>query len=268
MRDRSLRRATLSVAIGERMALRLSSLGVPQERIRVVSNWADGELVRPIDPAANPLRSKWGLDHAFVVGYSGNLGRAHDIQTTLDAIEEIERKPASGGEAPPSLPVIWLFIGGGVQHGRFRRELEARKLSSVRFQPYQPRDLLTQSLSVPDVHLVTLRPSLEGLVVPSKYYGVAAAGRPTIFIGDGDGEIARLLRRHDCGLVVPEGDGRKLASSVLELAARPQIRAAMGARARDAFARHYDKPIAVAHWHAILQKIEGGGRGPASSGRD
>ena len=78
-------------------------------------------------------------------------------------------------------------------------------LESVRFKGYQPSALLAQSLSASDVHLVSLRPELEGLIVPSKFYGICAAGRPSIFVGDKDGEIARLISRHGCGRTLEWG---------------------------------------------------------------
>lgn len=253
LRDRSLKRSTLTVVIGERMAQLVASFGVSPARIRIVPNWADGTLVQPLTPESNPLRKEWGLRGAMVVGYSGNLGRTHDYRTILDAVTRLERSGGARSEGPP---IVWLFIGGGAQYEAFKREIEGRGLSSVRFQPYQPRERLAESLSVPDVHLVTLRPSLEGLVVPSKFYGVAAAGRPTIFIGDGDGEIARILHQHRCGVVVAEGDGVGLVQALAELAAHPELRVDMGGRARKAFERHYDKAVAMGHWRAVLHEIK------------
>lgn len=252
LRDASLRRATVTIAIGDRMAQRVVGFGVPAARVRVIANWADGTLVRPIAPQDNPLRAEWGVQDAVVVGYSGNLGRAHDYRTILDAIARLERDAEIG---PGGARVVWLFIGGGAQHEAFRREVSEMRLSSVRFAPYQPREQLAQSLSVPDVHLVTLRPELEGLIVPSKFYGVAAAGRPAVFVGDADGEIARLLQRHDCGTTVAEGDAAGLARIVVELASRPADRMRMGDNARTAFMRHHDKPVAVAQWRRLLDEL-------------
>lgn len=267
VRNRSLKVAAMNVAIGERMADRLADNGVTAERVAVIPNWADGTRIRPIAPQENALRRSWDLASAFIVGYSGNLGRAHEYQTLLDAIEQIE----SGGRGAPAereaaglaqknqlpRPVIWLFIGGGAQYDRFKRAVAERGLSSVMFQSYQPRERLAESLSVADVHLVSLRAELEGLIVPSKFYGVAAAGRPTIFIGDVDGEIAEAVRSHGCGLVVAEGDGAALAQSVTALAHDAALCVAMGARARAAFESAYDKTVAVARWQAVLSALEG-----------
>ena len=245
LRDRSLRRAAMNVALGSRMAERLDALGVARERVRVIPNWADCSLITPQDHDRNTLRQSWGLDGKFVVGYSGNLGRAHDYATLLDAIAALESQAALARRrvtAPVAADadqgrepdIVWLFIGGGAQFEAFKADARQRDLQSVVFQPYQPRDVLSSSLSAADVHLVTLRPELEGLIVPSKFYGVAAAGRPTLFVGDPDGEIARLIRTHACGETVAQGDGKGLADAVLALSHDQARREQMGRRARAA----------------------------------
>lgn len=249
LRNWSLRAAAMNVSIGDRMAERLTALGVAPDRASIIQNWADGGLIESVAPADNALRREWGLDGKFVVGYSGNLGRAHDYRTLLDAIMRLEG-------APPEAPeILWLFIGGGVLHGAFASELRARGLKSVLFKPYQPRGLLAQSLSAADVHLVCLRPELEGLIVPSKFYGIAAAGRPTIFVGDRDGEIARIVRRRDLGFAVNQGDGAELAARVLALARDPDLCREIGARARNVCEDEYEKQIAIDRWESLLAKL-------------
>ena len=110
-------------------------------------------------------------------------------------------------------------------------------------------------MALADVHLVSLNPALEGLIVPSKFYGIAAAERPTIFLGAKDGEIARLLEENGCGFTIPPGHGEELANKILELAADPNLCATLGARARFAFERQWDKEHAVAEWEALLQAV-------------
>jgi glycosyltransferase involved in cell wall biosynthesis len=251
LRNRSLRAARMNVALGERMAARVAALGVPREHVRIIANWADGALVVPVDHAANALRADWGLAGAFVVGYSGNLGRAHEIGTFLEAMAIVE-------EAETAQPILWLFIGSGALSAPLQAEAARRQFASVRFKPYQPSELLAQSLSAADVHLVSLRGELEGLIVPSKFYGVCAAGRPTIFVGDRDGEIARLIDRHGCGHAIATGDGAGLARTVLELAADRGRCRGMGGRARQAFEAEFDKPIAIARWLELLAEVSGG----------
>jgi colanic acid biosynthesis glycosyl transferase WcaI len=256
LRTRSLKAADMNVVLGERMAERVATLGVGDARISIVPNWANGANIVPVPPQANALRREWGLGNAFVVGYSGNLGRAHEIDTLLEAMTVLERAtPAQNGS--PSRPVVWLFIGSGVLHDVLKAEVARRRLASVHFKPYQPREHLAESLSAADVHLVSLRPALEGLIVPSKLYGIAAAGRPAVFIGDEDGEIARVIARHKCGLTIAASDGAALASTIRDLAANPDLCRWMGERARAAFEADFDKPIAVQRWASLLRQVAG-----------
>jgi hypothetical protein len=173
LRGWSFRRAETIVAIHPTMARRLVALGVPEAKIWVMENWAPAGIL-PMPHAANPLRRAWGLEDRFVVGYSGNLGRVHDPAGVIDLV----RRTAGRG-------VTWLFIGGGAGMAELARVLEAEKLPDVLFRPYQPRERLAESLSVADPHLVSLDPAFEGLVWPSKIYGIEAAGRPWIRLRPG-----------------------------------------------------------------------------------
>src|SRR5262249_2364813 len=147
--------------------------------------------ISPVSHADNPLRRSWGLADKFVVGYSGNLGRAHEFETVLSAAERLR-----------GFPIVFLFVGGGHQFDRLAQRARQRELRNFQFMPYQDAEALKSSLGVADIHIVSLRAELEGLSVPSKFYGVAAAGRPTVAIGSSDGEIARLVRQHASGLVI------------------------------------------------------------------
>ena len=186
LRNASLKAADANVVVGDRMAQKVKTLGVASDRVHVIPNWCDDEQITPVAAADNPLRSKWQLEDKFVVGYSGNLGRAHEFDTLLAAAEQLKNSPR----------IVFLFIGGGHRSEELVHQVRARGLSDTfRFLPYQDNDVLKYSLSIPDVHWISLRPALEGLIVPSKIYGIAAAGRPMIAITARDGEIARLVQQ-------------------------------------------------------------------------
>ena len=245
LRDRSLRRAAANVVLGRSMRDCVAVRGVDPGKIKVIPNWADGALLRPVDRRGNPLRAEWGLGDRFVVGYSGNLGRVHEFGTMLDAAEAVRSQA----------DVVFLVIGGGAQKAAVAKAARERGLSNILFKPYQLRDALGPSLSAADVHLVTLRPELEGLVVPSKFYGVAAVGRPTIFIGDPAGELGSIVREAQCGMCVRQGDGEGLAGAITMLRDDSALRERMGANARRVFAERYDKAIAVAAWRSLLASV-------------
>lgn len=255
LRNLSLKRAAANVAIGERMRRRLLDANVPRSRVHVIPNWANGRNVVPIAHSNNPLRKRWGLRDCFVVGYSGNMGFAAEFGAVLDAAERLQDEAR----------VRFLFIGAGKQRPALETAVRARGLVNVLFQPYQPRDQLRYSLSVADVHLVTLNPALEGLIVPSKYYGITAAGRPAIFIGARNGELADYLAEGGNGMQVDSGDADGLVAAIRHLmddadqasADTADTRTPMGAAARDQFDRRFSMERAVQRWIEVLGIVNG-----------
>jgi len=177
-----------------------------------------------------------------VVAYSGNLGRAHDATTILEAA------CASQSDAD----IVFLMIGGGAGMRSLEMQVRARGLTNFRFAPYQPREALSDSLAAGDVHLVSLRPELEGLIVPSKLYGILAAGRPVVFIGDPDGELARLIASAEVGASVRSGDSAGLCRVLRALREDETGRLRMGIRARKVFEERYTLAAAVARWREVL----------------
>ena len=249
LRNRSLRRASFNVVIGDLMRDMLVEQNVDPQRIRLIPNWADGALMKARPFAESTLRRELVPKASFVVGYSGNLGRVHDVETMLAAIRTVEREFQD-------VSISWLIIGGGAGYEKLRQDVEREGLTSVVFAPYQPRSALPDSLAAADVHIASLRPEFEGLIVPSKFSGIAAAGRPTIFIGDHNGEIARWITRYDCGVVVSPGDAGALTCAILALVDNPARLHQLGANARRAFDAHFALPAAVGAFEAALARIE------------
>jgi glycosyltransferase involved in cell wall biosynthesis len=245
VRDRAIAAADRNVAVGDRMAQYLRGTVGPRAHLAVIHNWSSGALIKPIAPAANPLRGEWGLGDAFVVGYSGNLGRVHEFDTLLRA----------AGELRAERGIRFLIIGRGPRLQDVRRRAASLKLDNMGFEPHQHRTRLPQSLCAPDVHVASLAPEYEGLVQPSKLYGVMAAGRPTIFIGDPAGETAAILAETGSGLAIPAGDAAGLAAAIRSLAADPARVQRMGRAARAAFEARYDLPVALARWEELLSSL-------------
>jgi glycosyltransferase involved in cell wall biosynthesis len=246
LRDASLRAAAVNVVVGERMAEIVRARGIARERVRVIPNWCNDEEIRPIALADNPLREEWGLRDRFVVGYSGNLGRGHEFETVLAAAERLRNDQR----------LCFLFIGGGNKFAELARSVRKRGLDHLfRFFPYQERTILRHSLGVPDLHLISLRPELEGLIVPSKLYGIAAAGRPIIAVTACDGEVARIVRRHDCGIVVEPGAGELLADTLSCLRSDPVRLAEMGRRARAMLDARFTRHNALQRWRSLIDEL-------------
>ena len=242
LRNRSLRAARCNVVIGEGMARKLRDEEIPPRSIRVIHNWADGLAIQPVDREKNDLRVEWDLQNKFVVGYSGNFGRAHEFETILSAADLLRAENH----------IAFLFIGGGAQLKWMKQEVEKRHLKNVCFKPYQPRDRLAISLSVPDIHVISLQPALEGLIVPSKFYGIAAAGRSMLYIGDRDGEIPSLLRSANCGFSVGVNQAEQAASIIREVALEESACSSLGHRARALFEQRFERHFAEQAWECVI----------------
>jgi colanic acid biosynthesis glycosyl transferase WcaI len=247
LRDWSLRRAEVNVVPGRIMASKLADLGIPGSRLRIIANWADDRVIRPVPRDANPVRQEWNLSGKFVVAYSGNLGRAHEFVTMLDAARRLLERA----------DLAFVVIGGGAQMEDVRQLCQKYGLTNVQQFPYQPRERLHQSLSAGDLHVISLIPELEGLVVPSKFYGIAAARRPIAYIGDENGEIGELVTRHQCGRCFAVGDDAGLAAFIMELAGDLEKCGRMGDNARNVLDAEWSQAMAFERWRGLLAAIEG-----------
>lgn len=170
MRNISLNAAHTNVVLGERMAERLIELGVVEDNIRVIHNWADGDNIIPINRKENTLRKEWGIQDKFVVGYSGNIGRAHEFETIIESAKMLRNE----------CDIIFLIIGAGAQYKLLRETVKNSDLKNIIFKPYQPKNMLSVSLTLPDLHFISLKPEMEGLIVPSKFYGRTFRTRSSI----------------------------------------------------------------------------------------
>lgn len=215
----ALRRQDAVVAIGRCMAGCLAAAGVPAERITVLPNWPDPRI-RPVPRAGNPFRQKLGLGDRFTVAYSGNMGLAHPMDAVLDAAALLAR-------SDPAIAI--LLIGEGRRRATVADAVERRGLTNVRLLPLQPPDQLAESLSGADLHLATMDPRAEGLLVPSKVAGALAAGRPCLFLGPAGSDAVAMLE--GCGQRLAPDDAVGLAAAVRRYAGDPALCAAQGRRA-------------------------------------
>ena len=250
-----LRRADRVVSIGETMSRRLIAKGAPESRVVVIPNWVDFDEITP-----QPRDNAWAREHElvgrFVVMHSGNVGHAQDIETLVRAavkVRDLER-------------VEIVIIGFGARHRatmQLARDLDA---TNVRFLPYQPREVLSESLSAADVHFVGLARGLAGYVVPSRINGVLSAGRPVIVSADADSETAQLVSAASCGIAVPPGDVAAVAQAIREAHAGDMDLDALGSSGRAWVERNRGRDAAVDRYRELLDDLLGAGRPDRSVG--
>ena len=239
-----LRSADGIVALGDRMRRRLvEEKGADPARVHIIHNWADCEAIVP-GPKDNAFSREHGLADRFVLMHSGNVGLSQNLDVLVEAADRLRSKER-----------LTIAIVGD---GSMRRELEAmaaaRGLTNVRFLPYQPKALLHDSFASADAFLVSLKAGIEGFIVPSKVYGILAAGRPYIAATDPSSEPAQIARESGCGLVAAPGDPASLADAIATLYDDPAMTRDMGARARLA-ARQYDRKVAVQAYRELFVRV-------------
>jgi glycosyltransferase involved in cell wall biosynthesis len=249
--DPSLRAADRVVVIGETMKRRVEEKGVSADRIRVIPNWGDAGSVVP-RPHDNDWARRHKLAKRFVVMHSGNIGHAQNLDALIRATTFLRDLD--------DLAVV--LIGSGARRAELVQLTRVLQADKVEILAYQERAILSQSLSTADVHVVGLARGLAGYVVPSRVYGILAAGRPVIAATDPESETAQLVTQVGCGIVVPPGNPFALAAAIRAAHDGEYDLEGMGKRARAFAEAEADRSIAVGRYRAVLAELqEAGARG-------
>ena len=239
-----LRRADRVVAIGDTMRERLIQKGASPDRISVIPNWVDTEAITPA-PKDNDWSRAHGLADRFVVMHSGNVGHAQNLDALVRASTFLRDLD----------DLTVTIIGGGARYAELADLVELLEADHVRFFGYQPRELLSLSLSTADVHVVGLARGLSGYVVPSRLYGILAAGRPVIAAADAESETARIVLQEGCGVVVPPGRPELLARAIRSAYDGELDLEEMGSRGRAYVVREADRSVAFARYRSMLGEL-------------
>jgi colanic acid biosynthesis glycosyl transferase WcaI len=224
-----LNRTSAVMVLSENMERQLRALGV-RVPIRVLPIWIDTDEITPLE---RPPSDR------FTLLYSGNFGRKQGLGQLLDLAALLRQR------APSARMVL---RGGGGEAASLRAEVERRGLSNVQFQPLAPPDRFNEGLAEGDLHLVPQNPDGADFAVPSKIYGIMAAGRTFIATANPGGLLHSLEQRTGAFLCVPPNDPEAFAGAALRLIEDGGLRREMGQRGREYVVAHHAK-------HAVLQRL-------------
>lgn len=188
--------SSLVISLGSFMARRVERYLASPTRHAAVPLWPPDGLRPWEEGRPNPIRQERGwAPEDFVAMYSGNMGLGHRFNEFLAAA-------ARSGPAGPR----WAFVGGGKRRAEIERFKASTPAARIELHPYAPGERLCDNLCAADLHLASLEPAWQGLMVPSKIQGILAVGRPVLFVGGRDNEISSWIHEAGAGWVVAPGD--------------------------------------------------------------
>ncbi|MGA2718868.1 MAG: glycosyltransferase family 4 protein [Candidatus Acidiferrales bacterium] len=223
MHRSALNQAARVIVLGDDMRERIVSKGVAPEKVVVVRDGTSFPAALPeqTDPIVQEIRSGF----PFVVMHAGNLGFYGAWDTLLRAAEILRNEDAG-----------FVFIGDGANRASI--SAAASSIPNVRFLPFRPAEQVPHVMMAGDLHVITVRRGLEGVVVPSKLYSTLAAGRPVLAVAAKESDAARIVVEAGCGVVADPDDPAAVADAIRRLRADPARLAAMGRRAREVADRY------------------------------
>ncbi len=252
-----LRSADQVITLGRFMKERIIEKGADPSRVEMISVWSGAEKFPERARSQNPLRAEWGIGDRFTIMYVGNFGLGHDMEAIAAAVEQLK-----GDDS-----IRWVFVGDGQSKKTLEQRITACGATNVVVKGYQRREQLADVLDLGDTHLVSLLPGWEGLIVPSKFFSVLAAGKATLWIGPQESECVSIITENACGYQCEAGDGASLARSVKHLATHRDEAAAMGRRGKDIYEARYSSDHACKSWRDTLYAIARPARHPRTPQR-
>jgi len=236
----ALRRATRVVVLGEDMRARLAAKGVKAERIAVVRDGAeicDAESQPAVD--AEVVRAIRG-NFQFVLLHAGNLGFYGAWETLVAAARKLEDDG-----------IGLVFVGDGAQRPQI--EAAAAGCKNVRFLPFFPPSKIASVLAAPDAHIVTIKRGLEGVIVPSKMYGILAAGKAIVAVAPRETDVVAIGEKRGFAVWGDPDDPERVACAVRKILRDADEIRRMGEAARAA-ANEYDRVNELSKFVRIFEE--------------
>jgi len=232
------------VALGDTMRLRLiEEKGADPAKTIIIPDWADCDEIVP-GPKRNQFALAHGLLDKFVVMHSGNIGLSQGLETVVQAASYLRDYPE----------IQMVFVGDGIRRPVLEQQAKSLGLQNVRFLPFQPKESLKESFAAADVFVVSLKQGLAGYIVPSKLYGILAAGRPYVAAVEESCEITAITKKYNSGLLSKLGEPEDLAEKILALYRDHKLAQRLGENARRA-ALEFDRALQVRKYDELFHEL-------------
>ena len=254
----SCKRSNLVITVGrdlvETVEKRFQGKKVP--KTVMINNWIDEKEIYPL-PENNErviaFKKKYGLDDKFVIMYSGNIGLYYDLEKLMEVIERF--KP--GTKTADGRGVVFAFVGAGSVLDNLVHYVKEHHMDNVVFIPYQDKTDLIYSLNAGDIHWCVNAKGIKGVSCPSKYYGLAAAGKPVIGVLESGSEVRCLIEDTQGGLCCEPGEYDKVEENIrwfIENAEKNELKA-MGNRSRKNLEKKLTREVSVKKYAEEILKL-------------
>lgn len=243
---RSLKYAGSLIVLSESMKkIILDKLPGNEDKIHVIHNWADKERIYPVEKDDNSLLDNFGLRGKKVVMYSGNLGRYQPLEVMIHAADHLKDRK----------DIIFLFIGDGAKKDKLKKLAAKKNIANIKFAPFQPVDRLAESLSMADISLMGIFPNNDGVIMPSKLYGLLAVGKPIICVSHPASEVVDILSKSGAGIGTSVKDSKALALAILSILDNPEDAQKKGERGVNYFLHNFERKKITMQWKEVLEWI-------------
>lgn len=217
---------------------------VNPEKIIIIHNWVDTNLIKPINNNDNYFKIKNNLNGRFVVSFAGVMGFAQGLDIVISCAELLKSYK----------DILFLLVGDGVKKNGLMKKAEDKQLNNIKFLPPQPKEVYPSILYSSDICLVTLDKSVKTPVVPAKLLNVMASGRPVIASMNLKGDAPKIIRNAKCGYCVEADDVEGFSEAILKLYHEPVLRKEFGENGRAYVVKHFSRKVCIEKYEKLFLK--------------
>ena len=203
-----------------------------------INNWINEKEIYPLEqnhPRIMEFKEKYNLQDKFIIMYSGNIGLYYDLENIIKVIGEFKDRE----------DVVFAFVGDGTVKDKIEAYVSENNLSNVTFIPYQDKADLIYSLNAADIHWVVNAKGIKGVSVPSKLYGVMAAGKPVLGVLDEGSEARLIVEECNCGVCIEPGNYKEISNNIEYILNNKEEIRALGSNGRQYLETNLTKEVSI-----------------------
>lgn len=214
-----------------------------------INNWINEKEIYPLDqnhPKIIAFKEKYNLKDKFIIMYSGNIGLYYDLENIIKVIGEFKDRE----------DVVFAFIGDGTVKSKIEEYVTNNNLNNVTFIPYQDKADLIYSLNAADIHWVVNAKGIKGVSVPSKLYGVMAAGKPVLGVLDEGSEARLIVEECNCGVCIEPGNYIEISNNIEYILNNKELIKSLGQNGRKYLEVNLTKDVSINKYKETILSLD------------